>query len=48
MDVVNPTIRAFMFNTDYLKDKSVEPTPGLRWGMFHELGHHMQRDWWST
>ena len=48
MDVVDPSSRAFMLNAEYLKDKSIEPTPGgLRWGMFHELGHNMQRDWWS-
>ncbi|CAF1361588.1 unnamed protein product [Adineta ricciae] len=47
MDVVNPSNRAFMLNIDYLKDKTIEPTPGLRWAMFHELGHNMQRDWWT-
>ena len=40
MDVSDPESDNFMLNYDVLKEKGA-------WGLFHELGHNMQQDWWS-
>ncbi|CAF3443400.1 unnamed protein product [Rotaria socialis] len=40
MDVTDPQSDKFLFNIHVLKKKGW-------WGVFHELGHNMQRDWWT-
>ena len=40
MDVSDPQSESFLFNSDRLEKLG-------SWGLFHELGHNMQQDWWS-
>jgi hypothetical protein len=40
MDISDPKSDDFLFNSDQLEKKGA-------WGLFHELGHNMQQDWWS-
>jgi hypothetical protein len=40
MDVATQSNKNFIFNLTKMK------TVG-EWGVFHELGHNMQRDWWT-
>ncbi|CAF4444136.1 unnamed protein product, partial [Rotaria magnacalcarata] len=40
MDVTDPQSDEFLFNIHVLKKKGW-------WGVFHEIGHNMQRDWWT-
>lgn len=38
--VMDPKEEDYFFNVESLKKSG-------HWAMFHEIGHHMQRDWWS-
>lgn len=40
MDVSDHTAEHFIFNSEHLEKKGA-------WGLFHEIGHNLQRDWWS-
>ena len=40
MDVSDPSSDGFLFNSERLEKLG-------NWGLFHELGHNMQQDWWS-
>lgn len=40
LDVVDPKDEYFEFNITTLKTKG-------HWGLFHEIGHNMQRGWWT-
>ena len=41
MDVADPKRPdLFLLNPDVVLEKGC-------WGMFHELGHNFQRDWWT-
>ena len=40
LDVSDPTSECFLFNSEELEKTGA-------WGLFHELGHNMQQDWWS-
>ncbi|CAF1174913.1 unnamed protein product [Rotaria sp. Silwood1] len=39
LDVTDPESEYFLFNGDCLERNGF-------WGLFHELGHNMERDWW--
>ena len=41
MNVADPQVEEFIFDTNELKKNGA-------WGLFHEIGHNMQRDFWST
>ncbi|CAF2870793.1 unnamed protein product [Rotaria sp. Silwood2] len=41
LDVADPKVENFLLNSDILEKKGA-------WGLFHEIGHNMQRDWWSN
>ena len=41
MDVSNHTQDGFLLNTETCKKKG-------EWGIFHEIGHNLQRAWWSA
>ncbi|CAF0877594.1 unnamed protein product [Rotaria sordida] len=40
MDVSDPNAENFLLNSDILEKKG-------SWGLFHEIGHNMQRGWWT-
>ncbi|CAF4569935.1 unnamed protein product [Rotaria sp. Silwood2] len=40
LDVCDPKSNEFILNGPHLKKNGC-------WGLFHELGHNMQRDWWT-
>ncbi|CAF3783478.1 unnamed protein product [Rotaria sp. Silwood1] len=40
LDVTNPEAEHFLMNSDNLEKNG-------SWGLFHEIGHNMQRDWWT-
>ncbi|CAF0805804.1 unnamed protein product [Rotaria sordida] len=40
LDVIDPKADYFLLNNDYLEKDGY-------WGIFHELGHNMQRYWWT-
>ncbi len=40
MDVSDPKSEDFLFNSGHLEKKGA-------WGLFHEIGHNLQQDWWS-
>ncbi|CAF0724754.1 unnamed protein product [Rotaria sp. Silwood1] len=41
LDITDPKSEYFLLNSDILEKKGF-------WGVFHEIGHNMQRDWWSS
>ncbi|CAF1425627.1 unnamed protein product [Adineta ricciae] len=40
MNIADPKSDQFVFNTNFLKKNG-------SWGIFHEIGHNLQRDWWT-
>ncbi|CAF0735671.1 unnamed protein product [Adineta ricciae] len=40
MDMSDHTAEHFIFNSVHLEKKGA-------WGLFHEIGHNLQRDWWT-
>ena len=40
MDVSDPKSEGFLFDGERLEKKGA-------WGLFHEIGHNLQQDWWS-
>lgn len=40
LDICDPNAQNFIFNRPRLEREG-------DWGVFHELGHNLQRDWWS-
>ncbi|CAF3336682.1 unnamed protein product [Rotaria sp. Silwood1] len=40
LDITDPKSEYFLLNSDILEKKGF-------WGVFHEIGHNMQRDWWT-
>ncbi|CAF4489420.1 unnamed protein product, partial [Rotaria socialis] len=46
MDVANPNSELFIFYKQY-QNKSNPCGGSTYWGIFHEIGHNMQRSWWT-
>ncbi len=40
LDITDPNSDGFVFNSEVIEKQGA-------WGLFHEIGHNRQQDWWS-